>query len=691
MQPFWLARQTDPAGPDFVPGTAGHDPVNLTHRSWTTLGTVAAPARGVVDPRGLVTASALDPATARSGRPRSGWSLDWWIGADDRWHTPSTDAGVRQRLVGDAPVVETAVRIPGGDAVQRVYAIHATGESPFGQPFLVVEFENQSAVPFALALAVVPFHPLGRGRIDSVRLDGATLVVDGLPGVLFPRPPARAAAAAGDVSGAVLGGQVTGLFNELSAPGGDGSAAAIFPLPHTAVLRVAMPLDLPPRPSPKVRVSYPAVVPGAEQVAKGWEVQTRRGMRLAVPDAALQTVVEVGRRHLVLAHGGDDLAAWPRRPLEWTDAVPVLAALGAYGFSEEVEQVLATIPERQALDGSLMGADGRAGANGAALVAVARHWRLNRQPDQVEALIGPVAKAAHWIDKRRHARRGPTFSADDLAWSVRGLVDAAAMLDELGQPEVAADARRFAESARQALDRMGGVPSPELSGAAVVDPVARAGLSPSRTLALARREVAAGDAIALDRLAWVLSVASSTGVWPEVVHPRTGGGSAGDGHHAATGAAVLSFVRDLLVREVGPSAGPCAVAELALCSLVPDGWRGQGIEVHEAPTDLGSFSFGLRWHGPRPALLWELDPHPGVDDLVLTAPGLDPTWRGTGLRGEALLAAPPGPGPVESPAPAGKHVRHEPTGPADGKGMSTTVDVTDHAGAPPADPGSSFS
>ena len=640
MQPFWLARQTDPASPDFVPGVAGIDPVNVTHRSWTTLGTVAAPARGAVDPRGLVTASA--GAGARDGigaGVRSGWSLDWWIGADDRWHTPSTDAAVRQRLVGEAPVVETVVRIPGGDAVQRVYAIHATGDSPFGQPFLIVEFENQSAVPFALALAVVPFHPLGRGRVDAVRLDGSTLLVDGVPALLLPRAPARAAAAAGDVSAAVLGGLVEGSFDELVTPDGNGSAAVIFPLPHTAVLRLAMPLDAGAKPNGKVRLSSPSVVPEAEQVAKGWEVQTRRGMRLTVPDPALQSVIEAGRRHLVLAHGGDDLAAWPRRPLERADAAPVLGALGAFGFAEEVEQILATIPERQALDGSLMGPGGCAGANGAALVAVARHWRLTRQPDQVERLIGPVAKAAHWIDKRRNARRGPTFSAEDLTWSVQGLLEAAAMLDDVGQPDVAADARRFATSAADALAAMGGGPEPELSGVAVVDPVARAGLSPLRTLVLAAQEAAASDPVALDRLAWVLSVATPTGVWPEVIHPRTGGGSAGAGHHAATGAAVLLLVRDLLLRETGGAPGQ--PTGLALCSLLPDGWRGQGIEVHDAPTDFGSFSFGLRWHGPRPALLWELDPHPGVGDLVLTAPGLDPGWRGSGLRGEALLAAPP--------------------------------------------------
>jgi hypothetical protein len=672
VQPFWLVRQTDPASPDFVPGVAGQAALNVTHRSWTTLGTVATPGRGVVDPRGLVTACEVDPDGTRSG-----WSLDWWIGADDRWHTPANEASVRQRLVGEAPVVETAVRIPSGDAVQRVYAIHATAESPFGQPFLVVEVENRSPVPFAIALAVVPWHPLGAGRIDSIRLDGPSLSVNGVPAVLFPRPPPRAVATDGDVTDQVLGGLVSGSFDEVVAPGGDGSAAVIFPLPHTAVLRVALPLDVGRRTS----VSYPSAVPDAEQVAKGWEVQTRRGIRLTVPDDRLQGVVEAGRRHLVLAHGGGDVASWPRQPIEWTEAVSVLDALGAYGFNEEVEQVLATIPERQALDGSLMGPAGCAGANGAALVAVARQWRLNRDVELADQLVGPVAKAAHWIDKRRNARRGPTFSAADLAWSVGGLLAAAAMLDDLGQPEVAADARRFAAGADEALATMGGVPEPEISGVAVVDPVARAGLSPIRTLALARRELAAGDAAALERLSWVLAAAAPTAVWPEVVHPRTGGGSAGTGQHAPTGAAFLSFVRDLLVRET-PSGG------LALCSLLPAGWAGLGVEVHDAPTDLGSFSFGLRWHGDRPALLWELDPRPGVGDLDLTAPGLDPAWRGAGLRGEALLAAPP--------------IDVEPTDVASTDMSATEVTATDvidaaverrrtDPGPVAGDPGSSFS
>jgi hypothetical protein len=69
--------------------------------------------------------------------------------------------------------------------------------------------------------------------------------------------------------------------------------------------------------------------------------------------------------------------------------------------------------------------------------------------------------------------------------------------------------------------------------------------------------------------------------------------------------------------------------------VVPDEWLGQGIELHDAATDLGTFGFAVRWHGDRPALLWELD---AVRPARLVAPALDPTWSSTDAKGEALLA-----------------------------------------------------
>ena len=118
----------------------------------------------------------------------------------------------------------------------------------------------------------------------------------------------------------------------------------------------------------------------------------------------------------------------------------------------------------------------------------------------------------------------------------------------------------------------------------------------------------------------------------------------GDGHHGWAAADFLSFVRNMLVRETGtPSPGRSSGTSpgLALCSMIPDDWWGRGVEVHDAPTHFGRISYAVRWHGDRPALLWELEPFDGVDAVHLTAPGLDPGWSSVEARGDALLAPVP--------------------------------------------------
>jgi hypothetical protein len=95
-------------------------------------------------------------------------------------------------------------------------------------------------------------------------------------------------------------------------------------------------------------------------------------------------------------------------------------------------------------------------------------------------------------------------------------------------------------------------------------------------------------------------------------------------------AELLRVVRRLLVSEGDDG--------LVLCPLVPEAWRGRGLEAHGLPTALGTLSFAVRWHGPRPALLWELE---GEGPVRLRVPGLDPGWSTVDRRGDALLAGPP--------------------------------------------------
>jgi hypothetical protein len=96
----------------------------------------------------------------------------------------------------------------------------------------------------------------------------------------------------------------------------------------------------------------------------------------------------------------------------------------------------------------------------------------------------------------------------------------------------------------------------------------------------------------------------------------------------------LLDVRDRLVVETTDG-----IPGVAMCNVVPDEWLGQGIEVHDAPTSFGPVSFAVRWHGDRPALLWD-----GPAGVRFTAPGLDPTWSSDRPKGDALLSpvAPPG-------------------------------------------------
>jgi hypothetical protein len=77
-----------------------------------------------------------------------------------------------------------------------------------------------------------------------------------------------------------------------------------------------------------------------------------------------------------------------------------------------------------------------------------------------------------------------------------------------------------------------------------------------------------------------------------------------------------------------------------LPSGIPHRWLGANFEVHGVPTGARStISFAVRWHGERPAVLWEQQ----GETCSLSAPTVDPTWASDEVSGEALWAAPPQP------------------------------------------------
>jgi len=169
-------------------------------------------------------------------------TLQWFVAAEDRWHVPASEPAVRQRRIEGTPVIETRVRVPEGDAVQRVWSVPDAGG------LTVVEVENASALPFAVAFA-------------GVR-------------VLTDRPPA-------DVP-----------IQGIDLPDG----AIVLPVAHSATVRVAIPHD----PDRFTTWALPPLAP-AMAVVRGWETVVHQASRLVLPDAGLGEAVTAARSDLLLA------------------------------------------------------------------------------------------------------------------------------------------------------------------------------------------------------------------------------------------------------------------------------------------------------------------------------------------------------------------------------------------------------
>jgi len=162
-------------------------------------------------------------------------SLAWWVMAEDRWHDPATDQGVRQQRTAGVPCTETRVRVPGGDVVQRAWAVPDAGG------MVVVEFHNDS--PSAVAVALSP------------------------GGVLASRPLRRLAA---------------------GEAGGAPADSAVLPIAHGTSARVALPVV-------RGAAADPARVAGFDDVRRGWLAALERASWLDLPDPQAAPAVNRAR------------------------------------------------------------------------------------------------------------------------------------------------------------------------------------------------------------------------------------------------------------------------------------------------------------------------------------------------------------------------------------------------------------
>ncbi len=176
---------------------------------------------------------------ARSSRGTARPTLDWYVAADDRWHVPPTEPSTRQTRFEGTPVVETRVRIPGGDAVQRVYSVADAGG------LTVIEVTNESTLPIAVAFTGAP--------------------------LLLRRPPTS------------------------MPPRG----SSCLPMRSSSRSAISQRLSSLVRTNQRsVRPARASRLP--DQVVRGWLAQTQRASRFVLPDTSLVDAVTAARCELLL-------------------------------------------------------------------------------------------------------------------------------------------------------------------------------------------------------------------------------------------------------------------------------------------------------------------------------------------------------------------------------------------------------
>lgn len=257
----------------------------------TFVGALAGRGRAQVDARGALRVAGEQ------------WSLDWWIGADDRWRLPAQEPAVRQRTIDGTPVLETALRVPSGDAVQRVYGIGGPGG------IVIIEIENDSPAAFIVAFVVAGARVI-TGASTAIDIDGRRALV-------VPSAPARWTVGTEPLVPESIGEQ-TGPLGSVRDRRGRIEAALLYPLSHRNRLRIAVatsaddpgPVEL-------------AAAASAQDAANGWHALLDHGMRVVLPDPKVGEAVELARAQVLLDPdpgpaataaledwGHDDEAAW---------------------------------------------------------------------------------------------------------------------------------------------------------------------------------------------------------------------------------------------------------------------------------------------------------------------------------------------------------------------------------------------
>ena len=672
--PYWVEQQFDPRSDSFIPRAFSVTHINLTHRNWTAVGLPGFPHTPIVDPRGL-----LMPFF-------DSWSLDAWIISENGQElVPSRLPSVSQGMVTEGNLKVITRGEEGGFVLES--CAEAVFENGAPACRLTLTAETQSCAWLVVALRPYNPEGISFIRQVELLPGGDGWEINGEHCVHFRIEPDQYLFShyhEGDVYFKILGA-TPAPQRQVKCNVGLGTAAAVYRIQPNLSRRIEVQVPLT-KDKGSQRNALQGVTSSelwrrnlqghcalktASERDSGLYQSAVRTLVLHTPDEAYAGPYTYKRFwfrdmafivHALLCLG---LAERAGRILNRS-----LSRQNSSGYfvSQEGEWdsnglVLWAMKQFCEMTGEKPDPSWRRPIQKAC--GWIRRKRLPADGEEPHAGLLPAGFSAEHL--------GPNdYYYWDSFWSVAGLRAGAYLLLRLEETENAEAFSREAESLLRSIERSlratsGRIGSPAMPASPYrrldsgsigsvaagyplklwdpYDPrvshtvehlmehclvegglfhdIAHSGINAYLTLHIAQVLLRAGDTRFFALMDAIRSLSSSTGQWPEAIHPRIRSGCMGDGQHVWASAEWSIMMRNCIVREEEKE------GLLILLSGVPERWYKPDcmFSYGPAPTTFGPISLSISSRGNRLAIRW------------------DAQWRGREPRVQVRL---PGYPPVEA-------------------------------------------
>lgn len=681
--PYWVEQQFNPRSSSFIPRAFSLTHINLTHRNWTAVGIPDFSEIPIVDPHGLVTPF------------YDGWSLDsWMITEDGQIILPSRLRPVSQHLAFEPNfavitksnlekvTLESKAEVVLEENIP-VCRIHLTGYANF-RGWIII--------------SVRPYNPEGISFIHDIVMlpDKKSWRINHEHNIIFGTPPDRwvfSRYRTGDVYHNLL---TDDERNEVKCDVGMATGAALFHTEPDSKREIT--IDIPLKVEKKhffVSAKLPSFTNWEQGLQGVCELRIPDKRFQFLYESALRTLI-LHSPDTVYAGPYTYKRFWFRdaafilhaltcvglseRVEKIINSFPAHQTALGYFRSQEGEwdsngQVLWILHRFYELTNK------KPETHWQSIIRHGGRWiqrkRFSESLDVPHAGLLPPGFSAEHL--------GPSdYYYWDNFWSIAGLRAAACLMDLFGEQGTADEFRTGADSLFVSVERSLRIASKRIMRSAMPaspyrrmdsgaigslaagyplqlwephDPrlldtveylikeclvdggffhdMIHSGINPYLTLHIAQVLLRASDCRFFDLMSTIASLATSTGQWPEAIHPRTHGGCMGDGQHVWAAAEWILMMRNCFVREEGKK-------HLVLCAGIPQQWCGQDTTLFfgPAPTAFGKISILVNSSQEKVIVGWDGTWHEEEPHIEVRLAGCHPKISEFGQKSIELIPNP---------------------------------------------------